>query len=236
MNKKMRIWHISDTHTCHDQLNIPDNIDLVIHSGDFANYQDPARNEPEAHKFLKWFRELDIPNKVLICGNHDSSIERGLITGKYIRSLGIKYLYNETTEVMGLKIWGSPYTPTFGDWSFMTSRAKIGRVWESIPDNTDIIVTHGPPKGILDITNRRDNLQEQCGCGALMKRVLDIQPKLMCFGHIHNGPDIRNSGVKQIAGMDTTFSNGACSTDGKWGVATSHGNVIELEDWKKNDL
>ena len=224
----MIIWHISDTHTNHEQLNIPDNIDLVIHSGDFTNYRDPARNEPEAHNFLKWYRELDIPNKVLICGNHDTSIERGLITGKYIRSLGIKYLYNETTEVMGLEIWGSPYTPTFGDWSFMKSRAKIGRVWESIPDNTDIVVSHGPPLGVLDVTNRHDNLQEQCGDRSLLKRVMEIKPKAVLFGHIHNTKDICNSGTKQIAGSDTIYSNGACCTDGKMGKITSHGNVIEL--------
>jgi Icc-related predicted phosphoesterase len=187
------------------------------------------RNEREAYAFLNWYRELDIPNKVLICGNHDTSIERGLITGDYIKSLGIRYLFNEDITIEGLKIWGSPITPTFGDWAFQKSRAKIGRVWESIPDDTDIVLTHGPPKGILDITNRRDNLQEQCGCNALMKRVLDIKPKAVLFGHLHNGPDIRNSGIKQLAGCSTIFSNGACCTDGKMSYVTSHGNILTIE-------
>jgi Icc-related predicted phosphoesterase len=224
----MKIWHISDTHQYHDQLTVLDNIDLVIHSGDFTNVRDPIRNESEVHKFLDWYRELNIPNKVLIAGNHDTSLERGLVKGDYIESLGINYLFNDSVTIGGLKIWGSPHTPTFGKWAFMKPRNTISRVWETIPKDTDIIVTHGPPKGFLDITNRRDNLQEQCGCSALTKRTMDIQPKLVCFGHIHNTRDIYNSGTKKIAGLNTIFSNGACATDGIWGKATSNGNVIEL--------
>jgi len=89
-------------------------------------------------------------------------------------------------------------------------------------------VTHGPPKGILDTTYRRDNITELCGCSALRKRIQDVEPQLMCFGHIHNFKDITNAGTKRVAGLKTIFSNGACSTDRKIGAITSHGNIIEL--------
>jgi len=226
----MKILHISDTHMCHNQLMIPDGIDTVIHSGDSTNYQDPYKNEPEMHSFLLWFQRLKIPNRIMIAGNHDTSLERGLIKKDYIESLGITYLFNETVEVEGLKIFGSPYTPTFGTgWAFNKSRAKINRVWDSIPEDTGIVVTHGPPRGILDTTYRRDNVTELCGDSSLLKRMLAIQPKLVCFGHIHNTRDIRNAGTTQVAGINTIFSNGSCCTDGKFGVLTSHGNVISLE-------
>lgn len=224
-----RIWHISDTHTYQSQLNIPENIDLVIHTGDASNYRDPMRNESEMWGFLEWYAGLEIPNKVFVAGNHDTSVERGLIKKLDIENLGICYLFNDDITVNGLKIWGSPHTPTFGDWAFMKARNTINRVWESIPDDTDIIAVHGPPKGILDITNRRDNLQEQCGDGALLKASFRIKPKLVCFGHIHDCAEVYNSGIKHLAGVDTIFSNGACVTDGKRGVITSHGNVIEIK-------
>lgn len=225
---KMRIWHISDTHQYHDQLEIPDNIDLAIHSGDATNWRDPFRNEPEMHKFLAWFTMLDIPTKIFCAGNHDTSLEKGLITKEQIEACDIHYLFNEAIKIDGFKIWGSPYTPTFGNWAFMKSRQKIRKVWEIIPNDTDIIITHGPPKGILDLTWRTNNQAEMCGDISLLKRIREIKPKLVCFGHIHNAKDIYNSGTKQINGLDTIFSNGTCSTDNMWGKATSNGNIIEL--------
>jgi len=225
----VRIWHISDTHTYQGQLIIPEGIDLAIHSGDATNYRDPIRNESEMWAFLEWYAALEIPNKVFVCGNHDTSVERGLVKAEQIRDLGITYLFNETVEIDGYKIWGSPHTPTFGEWAFMKARNKIYQVWDSIPDDTDIIVTHGPPKGILDITNRHNNLQEQCGDSALLKRILAIEPTLVCYGHIHSCKGIYNAGTKQIAGCSTLFSNGSCASDGVWGKATSHGNILTIE-------
>tara|TARA_Y100000034_G_scaffold76378_1_gene91762 strand:- start:19038 stop:19763 length:726 start_codon:yes stop_codon:yes gene_type:complete len=226
-----RIWHISDTHTYQEQIIVPENIDIVLHSGDATNWQDPYRNEPEMWKFLEWFSSLEIPNKVFVAGNHDTSIESGLVKADRIRDYGITYLFNDSVEIGGFKIWGSPHTPTFGEgWAFMRARNKIHKVWEQIPDDTDIIVTHGPPKGILDLTWDRNNVLDTCGCSALLKRILAIEPKLVCFGHIHNTKDIYNAGTKQITGLNTIFSNGSCVNDGKWGIITSHGNVIELRD------
>jgi Icc-related predicted phosphoesterase len=61
-----------------------------------------------------------------------------------------------------------------------------------------------------------------------MKAVTRVNPKLCCFGHIHSYKDIRNSGTRTMHELRTVFSNGSCVDDGKWGVITSHGNVLDV--------
>jgi len=91
----IKIWHISDTHCLHNQLIIPDGIDMIIHSGDCSNNRDTAINSNQVVDFINWFSNLQIQHKVFVAGNHDVSIERRLITPELIRSLGIIYLENE---------------------------------------------------------------------------------------------------------------------------------------------
>lgn len=225
----MKIWHISDTHTYHYLLQKPEGIDMVIFSGDCSNPRDPYANEPEVRNFIDWFSKLKAKYKIFIAGNHDSSIEKGLVTRGDFRASGIIYLENEGIEIEGLKIWGSPHTPTFGNWSFMKAREKINRVWEHIPEDTDILVVHGPPKGILDQSYNREGVYERCGCNALKKQVLNrIKPQLMCFGHIHNFEDIINQGTLKLSEYPTLFSNGSVVEDNKFGKLSSNGNIIEL--------
>lgn len=226
---KVKIWHFSDSHTYHDLLTIPEDIDIAIFSGDCSNPKNPYTNQYEVETFLKWFAKVPIRNKIMIAGNHDTSIEKRLITKEEIESWGIRYLENESVEIEGVKIWGSPHTPQFGDWAFMKHRSKLDKVWQSIPDDTDIVVVHGPAKGILDVSENRDYTIEQCGCSALNKRLLTLQPKLFCFGHIHNTRDIINAGIVKLSISDTIYSNGSVVTDGKFGKLTSNGNIIDLE-------
>ena len=226
----MKIWHISDTHTNHLGLVIPEGIDMVIHSGDCSNPRDPYTNEPEVREFIDWFGGLPIKHKIYVAGNHDTSIEKGLVIKEDFGAYNIIYLENETIEIEGIKIFGSPHTPQFGQWAFMKARHKLDRIWKgAIEDGTHIIVTHGPPKGILDLSEDvRGNL-EFCGCKSLMNRVMEVKPILVLFGHIHNSRTIiTNSGMKKIAGLDTIFSNAATVTDGKMGEITSNGNVMEV--------
>ena len=223
-----RILHLSDTHNCHNLLNIPDNIDMVIHSGDCSNYRDIYKNEKEVMDFLGWFGELDIPNKVMCFGNHDGSVAAGLVSEKDWAPYGIHVLNNSSIEIDGYKIWGSPFTPIYGDWSYTLKRDRMHDLWQMIPDDIDILVTHGPPKGILDLTINYSGSPEQCGCLALRKRVFEIEPKLITFGHIHNTKGVNNAGTLNLSGLDTIFSNGSCVTDGKMGQLSSHGNIIEL--------
>jgi Icc-related predicted phosphoesterase len=202
-NTIMKIWHISDTHTYHELLQIPEGIDMVIHSGDCSNPRDPYTNEPEVRRFIDWFSSLDIKYNV--------------------------YLENETYEIEGIKIFGSPHTPQFGQWAFMKARHKLHRIWQgAIPYDVDIVIVHGPPKGILDLSYDRNNLMERCGDKSLMNRVMEVKPKLMLCGHIHNCKDIVNAGTRKVYGLDTIFSNGSVVTDGKFGRLSSNGNIFEL--------
>jgi Icc-related predicted phosphoesterase len=224
-----RIWHISDTHSYHGLLKVPEGIDTVISSGDCSNYRDPYRNSNEVKDFIAWYASLAIKNKIYVAGNHDTSIEKRLVTRDDFTKEGIIYLENESIELEGLKIWGSPFTPSFCDWSFMKAREKLHILWGTIPDNTNVVVVHGPPKRILDLSYDRQNNLEFCGCQALYKRVTKMQNlKAVLFGHIHNCQDIVNAGTRILTGSNTIYSNGSVVTDGKFGMLSSNGNILEL--------
>lgn len=225
----MRIWHISDTHGLHDQLTVPDGIDIVIHSGDTTNTRNMVENSVELWPFIEWFRALPIKHKVLVAGNHDSAIDGRMVTHEDFYGWQINYLENNWLEIEGFKIWGSPVTPSFNDWCFMMARHKIHRVWDTIPDDTDIVVTHGPPQGILDLTENRDRTLEQVGCKSLTKKIAQLQPKLHCFGHVHDFKEIKNSGLLKFSGQTTMYSNAACVVDAKFHEGLKYnGNIILL--------
>lgn len=236
----MKIWHISDTHGYHELLNVHEDADCVIHSGDFSNYYDPYKNEPEALNFLHWYGNLKIKHKVLIAGNHDSyaySVSKRF--KEWCNHYGIIYLDNEYAEVEGYRIFGSPNTPNFGQWYFMKDRSKMDKHWSKVDADVDIFVVHGPPKGILDISENRERQIEQCGDSALRNHIVNrIKPILCLFGHIHNNKDNVNAGTMKLSMCDTIFSNGSVVTDGKFGTLSSNGNIITLQpinDIKKLD-
>jgi len=202
---------------------------MVIFSGDCSNPRDPYNNEPEVRNFIDWFSELPIKHKIFVAGNHDSSIEKGLVTKADFDVEAIHYLENTHITIEGIKIFGSPYTPQFGQWSFMKERHKLDRIWDkAIDDDSDIIVVHGPPKGMLDLSyDRRGNL-ENCGDRSLWNKVQIVKPTLMLFGHIHDNKDIINAGTRTVRGLDTIFSNGSVVTDGKFGRLSSNGNILDI--------
>lgn len=225
----MKIWHISDTHTYHEMLTVPENIDIVVHSGDCSNSRELIPSIKECLEFIDWYAELPIVNKVLIAGNHDIAFERNLICKDKCKEKGITYLENNDVIVEGFKIWGSPLTPSFGEgWAFNRKRDKLHDLWASIPEDTDIVVSHGPAKGVLDLSYDRSGNLERCGCAALKKRVLNLEPKLFLFGHIHDCKDLGNAGYTKLATHKTIFSNGSVVTDGKFGQINHNGNIFEI--------
>ncbi len=228
----MKILHISDSHGYHGLLDMDREVDMIIHSGDESNSRDPYKNEQECLNFLEWFGMLPIRYKIFIAGNHSTAIEKKFVTREQIEKKGIIYLENSSVEIPNgfesIKIWGSPITPTFGEWAFMKKRDKLHDLWQTIPEDADIVVTHGPPKGILDLSYNRGNELEFCGCSALAKRLRVIEPKLCLFGHIHNTEDIINAGYTKLSEYRTIYSNGSVVTDGKFGKLTSHGNIFEI--------
>ena len=225
----MKIWHISDTHSYHHLLEIPEGIDMVIHSGDASNYRDMYRNEPEFQDFLYWYQRLPIKYKIFVAGNHDTAVEKNLFDlAKQMKDAGIIYLENSFTTIEGIKIWGSPHTPTFGDWAFMKARQKLDKIWKTIPEDSDIVIVHGPPKGIMDLSFSPSNTLEMCGCNALKKRILKIEPTFFLSGHIHNNKDIINAGTLKLSAYKTIFSNGSVVTDGEFGILSSNGNILTI--------
>ena len=247
----MKIWHISDTHTFHGLLQVPENVDMIIFSGDCSNPREPIVNRNEVLDFIEWMKSLDIKHKIFVAGNHDTSIERNYVKKQDFVDAGITYLENDWIEIdenngwaslansgeigstivppKRIKVFGSPQTPSFGNgWAFNKKREKMHEHWKHIPDDIDIIVTHGPPKNILDLSYDRDNNLECCGDSALRKRIIEIKPKLVCFGHIHNNEDIVNAGTMKLSNYDTVFSNGSVVTDGKFGKLSSNGNIFKL--------
>jgi Icc-related predicted phosphoesterase len=190
----MKIVFISDSHSQHYRMTIPDG-DMIIHAGDLSSQGD----EHQLAYFLKWFSELPHTHKVFIAGNHDFLAERDPSVFRALIPKNCIYLENESVEIEGLTIWGSPVTPWFYDWAFNVHRgAPIARYWDRIPDKTDILITHGPPHGILDKTK----FGKLAGCEELLRRVKQVEPKIHVFGHIHEG-----YGERKISPYKTQFIN-----------------------------
>lgn len=172
----MRIVCLSDTHDFHDRLVVPDG-DVLLHAGDTTMGGKPAQVEA----FARWFAARPHRHKIVVAGNHDWMFER---TPAQARSLlrDVVYLQDDEITVDGLRIWGSPWQPWFHDWAFNLERGpQIAAKWELIPAGIDVLITHGPPAGILDRTSRG----EAVGCADLRRELQRIRPRLHVFGHIH---------------------------------------------------
>jgi Icc-related predicted phosphoesterase len=161
---RLRIVCISDTHGQHAKLSVPEG-DVLIHAGDFMAFGDRPK---EIIDFNQWLGKQPHQHKVVIAGNHDSMFERH--PGAATELLGNAiYLENSATEFEGLKIWGSPVQPEFNNWAFNVARgAAIRRYWKMIPANTAVLVTHGPPFGVLD---KAHPSSAHLGCEELAKTV-----------------------------------------------------------------
>lgn len=194
----MRIVCISDTHNSNSQIEIPDG-DILIHSGDATI----IGTEEEIRLFDRWFSSLPHMQKIFVAGNHDLLFERDEKHARGLLDPGIVYLQDSAIEIGGLKIYGSPWQPRFFDWAFNLNRGyELAEKWGMIPVDIDILVTHGPPNGILDLVPRK-GWDENTGCEVLRKRVEQIASfgrlKLHIFGHIHCGYGILEEfGVKFV--------------------------------------
>lgn len=200
----MKIWLISDIHAEEQYLKIPENIDMLIVAGDVTNYHTPIPNCMEFEYFKKWLINLNIKYKVIIAGNHDYWATQ-FYYKEELKLNNIHYLENNLIEIEGIKIYGSPITPTFGNWYFMSD--DTSKYWQDIPE-CDILITHGPPYGIFDV----NEYNEHCGDINLLKRLTDLKPKVHCFGHIHDNPKFIN--FNHYKAKDTLFLNCSIVTDG----------------------
>lgn len=180
----MRILHLSDTHGCHRRLrNLPE-ADLAVHSGDFCM----AGTEKEALDFLNWFCDLPYRHKIFICGNHDNCLYGAKIEGL---DNNVHYLCNSGMEIDGVKFYG---VPMFME-DCITERQS--RNYANIPADTDVLITHCPPFGILDFDDGINYGSEE-----LLDSLSNANTRLHLFGHIHRQHGTTTNG-------STTFSNGA---------------------------
>jgi predicted phosphodiesterase len=180
----VKITCISDTHNQH--LHIPpdwlEGGDVLVHAGDISG----RGSLKEVEEFLAWFNELPYTHKIMIAGNHDFWFEKmstfavnEMLAEKYPN---ITYLNDSGVEIDGVKFWGSPVQPWFYDWAFNRMGTDICRHWDMIPLDTDVLITHGPMKGFLDMTLRGVST----GCPYLLEKSAEMTNlKLFVCGHIH---------------------------------------------------
>ena len=184
----MRLLHLSDTHSFHRQLIDLPKADMIIHSGDVSM----VGTSNEVLDFIEWFSELDYKYKIFIGGNHDFSLEgKNPNTIQGFLPENCYYLCNSGVTIEGVKYWGVPFffaDDVSGDYFKMIAQ---------IPKDTEILITHRPPLGVLDYA---DNLSY--GCPDLLDAISTIRPQYNLFGHIHDSYGIEKS-------KHTTFINAA---------------------------
>lgn len=203
----IRFVVISDTHNRSDiQTHIPSG-DVLLHCGDLT-----LRSfKKEYIEFNKWIGSLPHPYKIVIAGNHDRTLEIRPLNS-FFATIGaadkkelldeftnFTYIEDESINVHGYTIYGSPWTPVHLGGFQKQRGASIHAYWKKIPTNTDILLTHGPPAGIGDLTRRGDN----AGCVNLLHEIQTrVKPLYHGFGHIHEGNGVYTDGA-------TTFINAA---------------------------
>ena len=180
----MRLVCISDTHGDHETVELPAG-DVLVHAGDVTAHG----TELDLLRFLEWFGSRDFPHRLFVAGNHDLFVEREPArSASLAREAGVVWLNDSGCTAAGRRFWGSPITPRFHDWAFMRDPGRdIERHWAMIPTDCEVLITHGPPAGILDEVERPDETSEHTGCPSLLRRVGEIRPALHLFGHIHEG-------------------------------------------------
>jgi len=198
MNKMYRITTISDTHSKHKSITpfLPGG-DILIHAGDLTS----MGYKYEIEEFCKWFDSINNYDlKVFIAGNHDYGFEERVYeTMEIVNSYKtINYLQDDWVgfqkgDLREIRIWGSPWQPEFHNWAFNLKRnsKELEDKWNLIADDSDIVVTHGPAYGYVDMVyDRYDNL----GCEKLIQRIEQFNPSIHICGHIHTGYGYRTNG------------------------------------------
>ncbi len=190
-----KITFLSDTHTRQGRIpkqDLPGG-DILIHAGDIMN---SGYNKNDIFDFLYWYDSIPgYTTKIFIAGNHDRMFENHPEDVKEWLSKfpNIIYLQDQAITVDGIKIYGSPWQPEFYSWAFNLPKngIEISGKWEAIPDDTDILITHGPAYGFVDTVAGRP--YENLGCELLAERIPLTKTKIHVCGHIHSGYGIKTS-------------------------------------------
>ena len=182
----MKLCCISDTHGKHEQLDLSAYpADVLIHAGDFT-----ARDtKTQVILFLEWFSVQDYTHLILTAGNHEKLIESDPVW--FHQALthfpSITYLQDSEVVIDGIKFYGSPYSNEFCNWAFMEEEIELSKVWDKIPDDTNVLITHGPAYGCNDLVKGAYGRDPHVGSQSLHYRKLSLQGtlKVHISGHIH---------------------------------------------------
>jgi len=187
----MRLVVVSDTHGLHNQIQDLPEGDVLVHAGDFMN---SGFNVEDILSFNNWLGKQNFAHRVVCAGNHDRLFQ---MAPNMVGPLLTNAIYLENTGITidGVFFWGSPYTPEFLNWAFMYFRGTGGQYWDQIPRGLDVLITHGPPFGILDQTGPGE---AHLGCEELLKAVEEKYPRVHLFGHIHGGAGTFENGATRF--------------------------------------
>ena len=207
----MRVIAISDTHMMHRRITVPKG-DVLVHAGDFSAHGSYS----EFADFVKWLADQPHKHKVFIAGNHDGWLEgsdantvNDIIQKTVGDDSGITYLLDTSITIDGKKFFGAPWQPEFCNWAFQARRGKgMAAKWNWIPQDADVIITHGPAYGHGDYVPSNKRV---AGCMELLKKIIKVQPTLHICGHIHEGYGYTRSDETRI----TRFYN-ASICDGQY--------------------
>lgn len=200
----MRIVALSDTHMFQQDLGVLPDGDMLIFAGDLLR----GGTQEELKHTAPWLQAQPHRHKLFVAGNHDRCFEDDPSQAKMILGKTIHYLQDEWVTLNGLTFYGSPWQPAFNDWAFNLQRgAPLRRKWSKIPDHTDILITHGPPKGYGDASPTAG----RHGCDDLLNALDRVQPLLHLFGHIHNDGGCWTRGATTLANVTTWESERAPS-------------------------
>lgn len=241
---KLIIDVLSDTHSRHELFKCEGG-DILLHSGDISS----RGTDQEILNFINWFEQQDYEHLIFIPGNHDWSLERNFAYWKdECLKRGI-HLLNDSGVIiksmddpkLNLKIWGSPVQPWFHSWAFNRARTEaeatskhpwIKSHWDIIPEDTEILLTHGPPMKILDevmnVMGESYNPPQHVGCEELAKRIKETNIKLHLFGHIHEGRGFQYDGL-------VTYVNGS-SLDRMYSLASKKPMRITREVFEDDSI
>jgi Icc-related predicted phosphoesterase/nicotinic acid mononucleotide adenylyltransferase len=211
--REVTVLHISDTHGA-DYASSISHIaaDICVHSGDFFSNKKTIAEEISA--FKRFFSALPFAHKILVCGNHEKDLDK--ISNAQLQSMlgeDIILLHDATVEILGIKFYGSPWNDS-GHAYGVSASVRIYK-WSAIPHDTDVLITHVPPHGILDLAwdpyvppyvcpvcDAMHHKYSHWGDASLGAAVLERSIPLHLFGHVHDEVGVVRRGA-------TVFSNAA---------------------------
>ncbi|KAG1819509.1 Metallo-dependent phosphatase-like protein [Suillus subaureus] len=227
---------ISDTHS--RTFHIPAG-DVLLHAGDLSSWGSLS----QLIITVEWLKSLDHPVKIMVAGNHDLCLDKnwaqpiyGLLPEEvqqartYVRSqaaAGLYYIEHEPFRFMlpsgrEWKVYGSPAAPLYARGSFQYETTDEARViYNRIPKDTEILITHTPPFMTLDTTSKG----KHAGCHVLSNKLAELRNcRLHVFGHIHEcaGAQINTDDPFRL--VDSVSVNAAMAV-------TKKAIVVDLLNW-----